>query len=721
MKKFFLHTLFGLLIIASGVFGQEFPKTFTATSCANCTPPGYTIVSGGPVALSNMTGVGGSPLKDWVNNFSPPPSSFKALDANSGNVFLTLKYSASQQDKVRAYVGSGFEAGIKYTLHYFVMTSRAHLTAATISDYATSAKVEISAPNGQGTFTSVASKTTSFTAGVNVDEWVEQTLTFVAPTVDLRFELSSSGSSQGISYVNFDIYSKPFDCVVPGGQVELIRTTQSTIFSCETVNLYDLIKSPTPPGTLPVWSVNSNHGFTQMTYEEATHAKPSSSGEDYFVFFKSTNDCYNTDVSSSKVTFTSTPSQVALTSNQRSINCISQTGVDLMAQIVPSNYEVRWFTNDQHSGAPLSNPQAAPVGSYYAFYFNPQVNNCYSVGKAAVSAIFNVVGSTMCCNDPSDPSNQVPLLQTDVKIVAPAETYDLTKLVPANISLPPFTVLEWYTTADHSGSPVSDPQHAGPGKYYVFAHDLKNGCFNVPFSKSSVNVSKNAPQLSVRVALQGTFEYADGDIMRHDLQAYGNAGLLPVTTPYGGSEVCADINDYSKMGGIVDWIKLEIRDATNPSMLLESKSLLLKSTGAIVNLDGTSYPYFKSQSQPVRVVIKHRNHLAIMSNPIQNFGIGVISYDFTTALSQASNESGDPAQMVQRNGIWCLQLGDLNASQDFAIDGSDGTDFKIQFKEGVFDAYDPADVNMDGVVDGLDGSLFKINFLLGLYSSIINY
>lgn len=913
MKNFFLHTLFSFLVFANGLLAQDFPKTYTENPCVNCAPPGYTVVSGGPVALSNMTGVGGAPLKDWVNGFPDPPSSSSAyvVDRNTGNVFLTLKYNSSQQDKVRTNVISGFEVGIKYTLTYYVMTSRAHLTAATISDYATSAKVEVSVPNGQGGYTSLASKVTSFTPGVNVDGWIAQTLTFVAPATDMRFELSSSGSLQGVSYVNFDIHSKPFDCVVPGGQAELVRAALTTPFPCDVTDLYKQIKSTTPINTTPVWSKTSTHGFTQMTYDDASHAKTSLSGEDYYLFYRSANGCYNTGISTAKLTFTAQPTQVSLLSNQKSINCINQTGVDLTAQIAPTNYKVHWFTNDKHQGIPVDNPQAAPVNSYYAFYFDSK-NNCYSVDKAAASAMFLVIGSTMCCNDPSDPSNQIPLLNTDVKIVAPAQTYDLAKLVPANISMPPNTVIEWYTTADHSGSPVPDPQHAGPGKYYVFAHDLSNGCFNVPLSKSSVNVSKACyagttpvtlkdnsdnyycqegeppinlsdfvvgappaglsvmwfdnqthsgnsvtngtvnggqyyayyydnlnqcysppsspidflskhvplvcgenpcqlstgcpavgidlgslhigtvpggwelrwfknpthsgeqitnpgsvtqsgeyyafyyhtakqcynksgvlsdgqpdqglrkaivtnpcagPQLEVKVALQGVVTTkVDGNIMRTDLQTYfGDTGLLPTTSPYGDLATCPDINNTSKIDDVVDWVKVEVRDAVDPSILLESKSLLLGATGFVINLDGTSQPSFTSQSKAVRIVIKHRNHLAVMSNPIQDFSSGVVSYDFTTALSQASNAFGDPPQMVQKNNIWCMWVGDVNAVQDLGIEGTDFNEVYKICKESPFDTYSISDVNMDGGVDGNDFNLEYSTNLVAPYSTLINY
>lgn len=905
MKKLFLHTLALVLLTLCKSAAQEFPKTYYNFPCVNCTPAGYSIVAGGPVAMSNMAGLGGSPTKPWVNAFSAPPSSSKAIDQNSAKVFLTLRHSTIQKDKLKVEL-SGFEVGNKYTFHYYVMTARADLNMGT-SSYAASAIMEVQTSS----FLNVASRTTTFTPNVNVNTWVEESLTFTAPAANLTFFLSGTSNPQETAFVNFDIYSKPFDCIVPGGEVQLFRSTVATPFACATTNLYDLVKGSPPAGTVPVWGLNSSSSYPQLTDEQAKAASPKPVGQYYYAFYRTPGGCYNTAISTTKVSFTATPTQVALTGNQKSIDCINQTSVDLTAQVVPSNYKVQWFTNDKHEGLPIDNPQAAPAGDYFAFYFDSK-NNCYSVDKAAVSAVFSVVGSTMCCNDPNDPTNDIPLSNTDVKIVAPAQTYDLTQLVPSNLSLPPNVVLEWYTSANHSGVPITDPKHVGAGKYYVFAHDLVNGCFNLPQAKKGVTVSKacnagmipvtlkdisneyfcqdtqvklsdlvispqlppgisvlwfdnnthtgnpvstglvsggqyyayyydnvnqcyspgssisllskqvslscgedgcelstgcppvgvnlnalhlgpvpdgwelqwfpntthsgekianptsviqpgeyysfyyniakqcynktglqnggndtsnkkvsvtseacsSGPQLSLRVALQGAIETVPSDdLMRNDLQTYfGSSGLLPTTSPYGDLAACPEIGDASKMDDVVDWVKVEVRDAVDPTILLESKSLILWTTGFVGNLDGTPQPSFTSQSKSVRIVVKHRNHLAIMSNPIQDFSAGsTVSYDFTTALSQASNEFGDPIQMVQKNGIWCLPSGDVNETPDFVVDGKDGTFFNTQFKSDAFDSYDRADVNLDGVVDGVDGTLFNINFYLDIFSTLVNY
>lgn len=900
MKRFIYFITVYFLSVGL-VIGQEFPKTYTNTPCINCAPPGYSVVSGGPVALSNMTGLGGSPLKPWSFGFAAPPSSQAGQQINQNNVFLTLKYTSSQKDKVKAIVG-GFEPGFKYTMSYYVLASKI-----SGSDYAKSALVQVETTGG--TPYNVASNLTYFYEATNVNQWVKQSFTFTSPAAELAFYLSGVGDPQKVSYVSFDIHPiTSFECIVPGGPVELYRTSVETIFPCAPTNLYSLVKSQPPVGTVPVWGVNSASSYPQLTELEAKAIMPKSTFQYYYAFFKSPGGCYNTDISTVKVGVRYVETQVSLKGHSASVDCIKKSTVDLTAQVNDSPYKVRWFDNDKHQGLPIDNPNVAPVGDYFAFYYDP-INQCYSTDKATVDAVFSVVGSTMRCNDPNDPSNQIILKFKTATINPPAQTFNLTTAIPSEYVPGPGEVFEWFTNAGHVGTPIADPTQVGAGTYYVFLHDTVNGCYNTNASTSSVTVSKvcnagaaavplidnsnqfycqgeqinlndyvigappagssvvwftnnthsgspvtvgsteggnyyayyydavndcynqdqgitsalhftsaqvpincsengcllstgcpptsvnlnslhigpvpaglelrwfnntthsgekvtdpdnvtaagdyyafyyhttkqcynktglqnggndqankkvtitnencNLVTANIKVALQGAREQIDNElIMRDDLRV---AGLLPTVDPYGGGATFPQINsNFESDLKVVDWIKLEVRSAANPATVLQSKSLLLLADGRVRDVNGL--PVFDPQSEPVRIVVKHRNHISVISKIVQAFIAGsTIEYDFTTSLTQAFNEFGDPAQMVQKDGIWCLLSGDINAIQDYVIDGTDGTFFNTQFRADTFDTYDRADLNMDGVVDGVDGTLFNNNFYAGFFSTIINY
>jgi len=227
-------------------------------------------------------------------------------------------------------------------------------------------------------------------------------------------------------------------------------------------------------------------------------------------------------------------------------------------------------------------------------------------------------------------------------------------------------------------------------------------------------------QLDAKVLLRGAYRPGQAN-MATDLQTYfsANSGLLPTADPYGGNVVYNNIgNPAGVAGAVVDWVKIEIRDAANPAIKLQSKSLLLKPNGSIVDTDGT-LPEFVGQGSPVRVAVFHRNHLAILSNSIAAFNAGTTVYDFTTALNKASQLPGDPSQMGSINGKWYMWAGDLN--NDLAVDAIDASIASNDFLDGIFDQYLLTDVSLDGGVDATDMSIMNVAFLNGYYSTLINY
>ena len=249
-----------------------------------------------------------------------------------------------------------------------------------------------------------------------------------------------------------------------------------------------------------------------------------------------------------------------------------------------------------------------------------------------------------------------------------------------------------------------------------------NGTSTVTGSTTSNAVDFTGMNALNKVDLTGYLYGAmpsSGTTMTNDLQTYVPL-LLPTTSPYGApTSSYSDIGNTSGVAGTVtDWVKVEVRSAANPATILETKSLLLKSNGHIVDVNG-SIPYFKDNSSSVQIAVHHRNHLAILSNPISGFEGANTSYNFSTALSQASNPYGDPDQMQIKNGVWCMIPGDINS--DFSIDGLDLTNIKNEFNNGTFDIYILADMNLDGLVDGIDLTLAKVSFNQGYFSTLINY
>ena len=258
----------------------------------------------------------------------------------------------------------------------------------------------------------------------------------------------------------------------------------------------------------------------------------------------------------------------------------------------------------------------------------------------------------------------------------------------------------------------------------VFTSNTENSSNTTPVAVAAnitaISVAQAGVIVNAKVFLQGDMP-TSGTTMRNDLQNYYSAGvgLLPSASPFGNA-VSSYINISNlagTAGAVADWIQVEVRLASNTyATAVETRSLLLKPNGTIVDSTGLS-PTFNPEVGTVRLVIKSRNHMAIMSKDISSFA-GTVSYDFTTSLAQAAN-AGDPAQMIQVNGVWTMISGDLNG--DNIIDAADGSIFKTDFVAGKYNNYMASDLNMDGLVDAVDGSYFKTSFLGGNYSTILNY
>ena len=162
--------------------------------------------------------------------------------------------------------------------------------------------------------------------------------------------------------------------------------------------------------------------------------------------------------------------------------------------------------------------------------------------------------------------------------------------------------------------------------------------------------------LDVRAFLSGSYS---GGAMATALHS---DGLLPASHPYSaapwnynGDEAA----DLASISNAVDWVLLELRAAPDAEPAARRAALLL-SDGRVVDLDGQSAVAFADLTPgPYHVVVRHRNHLAVMSAEPVDFSGGPIAYDFTTGLETAYS-SGAPALVDLGGGAWGLIGGDAD-------------------------------------------------------------
>ncbi len=63
----------------------------------------------------------------------------------------------------------------------------------------------------------------------------------------------------------------------------------------------------------------------------------------------------------------------------------------------------------------------------------------------------------------------------------------------------------------------------------------------------------------------------------------------------------------------IDWVLLELRSETNPSEIIQSRSVFVLLDGKIVDINGDDLVLFEAPEGKYYIVIKHRNHLSVMS------------------------------------------------------------------------------------------------------------
>jgi len=198
--------------------------------------------------------------------------------------------------------------------------------------------------------------------------------------------------------------------------------------------------------------------------------------------------------------------------------------------------------------------------------------------------------------------------------------------------------------------------------------------------------------------------YAGGSQMNTGL----NPDYIPLSQPYNtapwnyaGTESVVALPNTN----IVDWLLVELRDAatataaTSATIIAQQAAFLLQD-GSIVGMDGTSRLSFDNIiNENMFVVIKHRNHLGIMSaNPLVKTD-GYYAYAFSDAAGNIYGGAAGAKQLETfGQEVWGMIAGDGDANG--TVNNVDKTSFWsiLSGKSG----YLSGDYNMDGQINNSD-------------------
>ncbi|MES2520439.1 MAG: Ig-like domain-containing protein, partial [Bacteroidota bacterium] len=105
-------------------------------------------------------------------------------------------------------------------------------------------------------------------------------------------------------------------------------------------------------------------------------------------------------------------------------------------------------------------------------------------------------------------------------------------------------------------------------------------------------------------------------LMRDDLRV---KGLIPTSSPYTSGitttgVIASSVLSVTGADAIVDWVFVELRSGLDSTVIVDSRSALIQRDGDIVDVDGVgSVKFTEANAGQYYVVVKHRNHLGVMS------------------------------------------------------------------------------------------------------------
>ncbi|MEM6628806.1 MAG: DUF1501 domain-containing protein [Bacteroidota bacterium] len=254
---------------------------------------------------------------------------------------------------------------------------------------------------------------------------------------------------------------------------------------------------------------------------------------------------------------------------------------------------------------------------------------------------------------------------------------------------------DWMGTSDESLSAIFPDTEMNTDLSLINSNAIVSPeCYFVP------GVQEIGWNVGAKVFLQGYYDEAMGE-MRMDLT---QGDLVPSTQPFtdapfnytGAESVSAFPTDT------VDWLLVELRDASNLSTIIATKAVLLRKDGMLMETDGTmGVTFVNIPSGFYHLAIFSRNHLAVMS--AGSIGTSEVNpmVDFTT---DGANAMGTE-QLTEVNGVWTLFVGDYDSNG--LLNNQDFNAWKRN--PAALDAYLPSDGDGNGIINNQDFNLWRGN------------
>ncbi len=258
----------------------------------------------------------------------------------------------------------------------------------------------------------------------------------------------------------------------------------------------------------------------------------------------------------------------------------------------------------------------------------------------------------------------------------------------------PITNYAWTPAGNMSNATIANPKAAAAvtTTYQVTVTDA-NGCTATDAEMIIANICNTT--LNLTCLIEG---YWDG--------VGGLIGVLAMQSEPSAATAC-------------DSIDVELRDMNTPYGVMHSLRTLL-------HQDGTATCVFPALSGSYYIAVKNRTSVQTWSAMPVAFAGPTVSYNFTTAESQAYGAGSLPTAMKEvATGVWAFYSGDIISDEnvdllDLGLMETDISDFAFGYEYDVlninYPGVIPTDINGDGNVDLLDSPILENNISNFIFS-----
>ena len=267
-----------------------------------------------------------------------------------------------------------------------------------------------------------------------------------------------------------------------------------------------------------------------------------------------------------------------------------------------------------------------------------------------------------------------------------ANTGDIALFSTHEVQMPRYLTYQpllriYYAVPIAEGATVCLSQFTAVNSNYEEIVGLQEGCF-VPYLAARANVW-----------LQGAYNATAGN-MNNTLNV---KDLLPLSQPfnqmpwnYAGIE---SVNNMPE--NVVDWVLVELRDATTAT-IVERRAALLLQNGTLQDVNGNvgANFYVAERDTPYYILMRTRNHLAVLANTAITLPTAT-SYDFSLPSYVVGGAAMLRPLFANASGVhYGLIAGDINANGVITV--ADLNQYMTQMSH--MNIYEQSDCDLDGNV-----------------------